>query len=109
MMLFVYSLEPYDGKGSNMSDEEKPPASDKNKGKIVRAAATAAVAAAALAGAGATAGVTSNAAPEGRPAFTVQQLDEMLASANLDNSDNVHVVAALEVDPGTIFTKQYDR
>ena len=46
---------------------------------------------------------------EERPAFTVQQLDDMLAAADLDNTDNVRVVRALQVNPGALFAKQYDR
>jgi hypothetical protein len=96
-----------------MSSEEQLPTSDKSKRKIIRAAATAAVVTAAVATAvtttGATAAVAGTEAQSSRPAFTVAQLDDMLASANLENADNVRVVKALEVDSGALFAVQYDR
>ncbi|MFD7947568.1 hypothetical protein ACFV5K_32365, partial [Streptomyces sp. NPDC059744] len=58
---------------------------------------------------GGTAAAASTDAQDGRSAFTVQQLDEMLASADLENTDNVRVVKALEIAPGSIAAVQYDR
>ncbi|MFB7308456.1 hypothetical protein [Streptomyces sp. NPDC056192] len=96
-----------------MSDEQKSHSGEKGKSKIIRAAATAAataaVAAAAVAATGGTAAAASTDAQDGRSAFTVQQLDEMLASADLENTDNVRVVKALEIAPGSIAAVQYDR
>lgn len=91
-----------------MGKEEKPAG---GKSKIIRAAASAAATAAVAAAVTAT-GAASAAAAEtqsDRPAFTVEQLDDMLASADLENADNVRIVQALEVSPGAIIAKQYDR
>ncbi|MFF0433547.1 hypothetical protein ACFYU9_15120 [Streptomyces sp. NPDC004327] len=94
-----------------MSDEQKS-SPEKGKNKILRAAAAAAATAAvaaAVTATGASAAAASTEAKDGRSAFTVQQLDEMLASADLENADNVRVVKALEIAPGSISAVQYDR
>ncbi|MFF1921692.1 hypothetical protein ACFVW8_14095 [Streptomyces sp. NPDC058221] len=93
-----------------MSNKEQPPSTGKKK--VMRAAAAAAATAAvaaAVTATGATAAAASTEAQDARPAFTVEQLDDMLASADLDNADNVRVVQALEVSPGAMIAKQYDR
>ena len=92
-----------------MSDEQKSHSGEKGKSKIIRAAAAAAATAAVVAATGGTAAAASTDAQDGRSAFTVQQLDEMLASADLENTDNVRVVKALEIAPGSIAAVQYDR
>lgn len=92
-----------------MSDEQKSHSGEKGKNKIIRAAAAAAATAAVVAATGGTAAAASTDAQDGRSAFTVQQLDEMLASADLENTDNVRVVKALEIAPGSIAAVQYDR
>lgn len=89
-----------------MSKDEQ--ASGGGRKKIARAAATAAVAAAAVTALGSPA-VAATQAQDERPAFTVEQLDDMLASADLENADNVRVVQALEVNPGAMIARQYDR
>lgn len=94
-----------------MSDEQKSSSGEKGKSTVMRkaaaAAATAAVAAAVTAAGAAP--VAAAEAQDGRTAFTVQQLDDMLASADLENTDNVRVVKALEIAPGSITAVQYDR
>ncbi|MCX4547649.1 hypothetical protein OG204_28840 [Streptomyces sp. NBC_01387] len=95
-----------------MSDEQKPSSGEKGKNKIIRTAAAAAATvavAAAVTATGATAASASAPAQDGRSTFTVQQLDDMLASADLENADNVRVVKALEIAPGSISAVQYDR
>ncbi|MGW0465537.1 hypothetical protein ACWDX6_09725 [Streptomyces sp. NPDC003027] len=89
-----------------MSEDEQTPSGGRKK--IARAAATAAVAAAAVTAMG-TPAVAATQAQDERPAFTVEQLDDMLASADLENAENVRVVQALEVSPGAMIAKQYDR
>lgn len=95
-----------------MSQDGQLPGSDKGKSKVARVAATAAATAAvaaAVTAAGATAASASTEAQGSQPAFTVHQLDAMLATANLEKAENVRVVKALEVDPGHVLSVQYDR